>query len=78
MRPILIGTILQLVAPSDQEGSDSDCAALGFDQQVLECNTCKELSDFGLEAIKQECLSCCKKSDEQIVTYKSAKFEVCS
>ncbi|CBY31641.1 unnamed protein product [Oikopleura dioica] len=76
MRPILIGTILQLVAPSDQEGSD--CTSLGFDQQVLECNTCKELSDFGLESIKKECLSCCKKSDEQIVTYKSAKFEVCS
>ena len=31
MRPILIGTILQLVSPSDQEGSD--CASLGFDQQ---------------------------------------------
>lgn len=37
---------------------------------VLECNTCKELSDFGLDEIKEECLRCCKKSDEQIVTYK--------
>ena len=30
MRPILIGTILQLVTSSDQE---NDCASLGFDEQ---------------------------------------------
>jgi len=30
MRPILIGTILQLVSPSDQLEERSDC---GFDQQ---------------------------------------------
>lgn len=40
-------------------GNGSSCLELGFSSNLL-CSSCRELKEFGLEALEEECQGCCQ------------------
>ena len=40
-------------------GNGSSCLDLGFSSNLL-CSSCRELKEFGLEALEEECQRCCQ------------------
>ncbi|CAI2349874.1 unnamed protein product [Caenorhabditis sp. 36 PRJEB53466] len=55
-----------------------ECKAAGFNPESLKCGLCERLSDYHLETIMTDCLSCCVKEEEfKHSKYPIAILEVC-
>ena len=50
--------LLSLSVPSAL-GNGSSCLDLGFSSNLL-CSSCRELKEFGLETLEEECQGCCQ------------------
>ncbi|XP_026461767.1 selenoprotein F [Ctenocephalides felis] len=77
---IFITIISSLIVTIYAEYSYEDCKALGFNKLDLYCSSCHELDSFGLGIIKDHCLECCNKDDDDLIApkYPKAVLEVCT
>ncbi|KAI0989695.1 hypothetical protein GJ496_007727 [Pomphorhynchus laevis] len=44
--------------------SEDDCSNLGY-KPDLKCQSCSDLTDFGLDALQSSCLQCCKDGEHE-------------
>jgi len=50
--------LLSLTVPPSS-GNGSSCLDLGFSSNLL-CSSCRELKEFNLEELEEECQGCCQ------------------
>ncbi|CAN7993574.1 unnamed protein product, partial [Ixodes hexagonus] len=60
--------------------SADDCLALGFRKPDLVCASCRGLSNFDLDVLKEGCHKCCTQTEDRETTkrYSRAVLEVCA
>ena len=51
--------MMLLLAAGPCVGDGETCMELGFSSNLL-CSSCRELKEFGLEALEDDCKECCQ------------------
>jgi len=77
--PVFLGYVALQVSEVLAELTSDQCLDLGFNRANLLCSYCKELPDFNLNALRENCSKCCTADSgtPEIQRYPRALLEVC-
>uniref|UniRef100_A0A6M2E6U8 Selenoprotein F n=1 Tax=Amblyomma tuberculatum TaxID=48802 RepID=A0A6M2E6U8_9ACAR len=78
--PILVAPLTVLALDLTGGLSAEDCLARGFRKPDLICSSCRILSNFDLDSLKEDCNKCCVQTEERGTAkrYPRAVLEVCA